>query len=106
LAPNRVWNARNFPWTTAALFLFLSAMAEPEQMQNLTSPVSLVIDAVLVIAFFAFMFWVVASHVPSQDPKMIALWGALTALCLTGVFWLALQMFKVVLRAQRESRRK
>jgi hypothetical protein len=33
---------------------------------------------------------------------MIALWGALTTACMTGVFWLCLQMFRVVFRFQRK----
>ena len=36
---------------------------------------------------------------------LIMLWGGLTAGCLSGVFWLALQMFKVVYKFQRESRK-
>jgi len=78
---------------------------EPSQ-QKLVSPASLAVDAVLVILFFIYMYSVVSTHVPSNDPKMIMLWGALTALCLTGVFWLALQMFRVVFRFHREQRRK
>jgi hypothetical protein len=34
------------------------------------------------------------------------LWGGLTAACMSGVFWLAVQMFRVVLRAQRAAGRK
>jgi hypothetical protein len=74
-------------------------------MRNLTSPVSLAVDAVLVIVFFIYMYTVVSTHVPSTDPKMIRFWGVYTDLCLTGVFWLALQMFRVVYRAQREARK-
>ena len=74
-------------------------MAQPAE--KFTSPVSLVVDFVLVVAFFAYMFGVLKSHVPSNDPKMITLWGAIATSCLTGVFWLALQMFRVVLRAHR-----
>jgi len=74
-------------------------MAESEQ--KLVTPVSLVVDAILVIAFFIFMYWVLASHVTSRDPRMIMLWGAVSSSCLTAVFWLALQMFRVVLRASR-----
>lgn len=80
-------------------------MAEPEQMKNLVSPGSLAVDAVLVAAFFAYMYTVMAKHVPSDDPAMIRLWGAYTAACMTGVFWLALQMFRVTLRGQREMRK-
>ena len=76
------------------------------QSEKLVTPVSLVVDLILVVGFFIYMFGVAQNHVPSNDPKMIHLWGALTAACLTGVFWLALQMFRVVLRAQRAARRR
>ena len=77
-------------------------MAEPEQ--KLTTPLSLLVDAVLVIAFFLYMYSVVSTHVPSHDPKMIMLWGGLTAALFAALFWLALQMFRVVLRFQRQQR--
>jgi hypothetical protein len=71
-----------------------------------TSPLSLVVDFVLVAAFFVFLFTVLRSHVPSNNPKMIALWAGLAAACLSGVFWLCVQMFRVVLRAQLAAGRK
>ena len=77
-------------------------MAEPQQ--KLTTPVSLIVDAVLVIAFTIYMYTVCASHVPSRDPKMVLLWGGLTALLFGALGWLALQMFRVVLRFQRQER--
>lgn len=73
--------------------------------EKFTSPTSLIVDLVLVVAFFLYLFSVCKIHVPSNDPKMINLWGALAAGCMTGVFWLALQMFRVVLRAQRAANR-
>lgn len=73
--------------------------------EKLTTPGSLALDLVLVAAFFAFMFTVLRSHVPSNDPKMITLWAALASSCMTGVFFLALQMFRVVLRGQLRARR-
>jgi hypothetical protein len=78
------------------------AQSEPRSF----SPVSLAVDAVLVIAFFLFLFSLVKVHVPSTDPKMITLWGGLTAGCMSGVFWLCIQMFRVVLKAQREAGKK
>ena len=75
------------------------------QSEKLVTPVSLVVDLILVVGFFIYMYFTMKSHVPSNDPKMITLWAALTSACLTGVFWLALQMFRVVLRAQRAARR-
>ena len=79
-------------------------MAQPET--KLTSPVSLAVDAVLVVAFFLFIYTAVSPHVPSNDKRMVLLWGGLCAACITGVFWLCLQMFRVVLRAQRAANRK
>jgi hypothetical protein len=78
-------------------------MAPPESKP--VTPVSLLVDAVLVIIFSVYMYTVVSTHVPSRDPKMIVIWGLFTTSCLTGVFWLTLQMFRVVLRAQREAAR-
>ena len=71
------------------------------KLGKLTSPVSLVIDAILVAGFFGFMFSLLKSHVPSNDPKMIFIWAFLSAGCMSGVIWLAIQMFRVVLTAQR-----
>ena len=78
-------------------------MAQPAQ--KLTSPASLVVDAVLVIAFFLYIYSLVSVHVPSNDPKWILFWGGMCAACMTGVFWLALQMFRVVLRNHRAPRK-
>lgn len=78
-------------------------MATPEKKPF--SPVTLVIDLVLTALAFALFYWLVNSHVPSSDPAMIKLWGGLGAGCMTGVFWLALQMLKTVYRFQRDSRK-
>lgn len=78
---------------------------EPQSMTKFTSPASLVVDLMLVAAFFIYMYGVLKTHVPSTDPKMIMLWGALGSSCLTGVFWLALQMFRVVYRAYRAAQK-
>lgn len=76
------------------------------QSETKVSPISVVIDLVLVAAFFAYLFTLLRSHVPSNDATMITLWAALGAACMSGVFWLCVQMFRVVLRAQREASRK
>jgi uncharacterized membrane-anchored protein len=78
-------------------------MSSPEKKPF--SIVSLVIDLVLTGIAFVIFYWLVNSHVQSNDPKMIMLWGGLTAGCLSGVFWLAWQMVKVVFKFQRESRK-
>ena len=48
-----------------------------QQESKLVTPASLAIDAVLVILFFAYMYSVVSTHVPSKDHRMILLWGGL-----------------------------
>ena len=65
---------------------------------------NLVLDTLVTLVAFVVFFTVTRSHVPSEDPMMINFWGAVTGLCLTGVFWLAWQMFKVTLRGQREGK--
>ena len=82
----------------------LGCMAQSEK--KLTSPASLAVDAVLIVGFFLFIYWLVSPHVPSNDKSMILLWGGLCSACMTGVFWLCIQMFRVVLRAQIADRRK
>ena len=88
----------------AAFVRLFRAMAQPET--KLTSRASLALDAVLVTGFFILIFSLVSSHVPSHDKVMIMLWGGLCSACLSAVFWLCLQMFRMVLRAQRADRRK
>jgi uncharacterized membrane protein len=78
-------------------------MASPEKKPF--PVVNFVIDLVLVAVAFGIFYWLVNSHVPSDDPAMIKLWGGLAAGCMTGVFWLALQMLKTVYRFQRDSRK-
>jgi len=82
----------------------VSGMAQSET--KFTSPASLLVDAILVIGFFLFMYTIVSPHVPSRDKSMVLLWGGLGTACMTGVFWLCVQMFRAVLRAQRADRRK
>jgi hypothetical protein len=85
----------------AAARLFYAFMQQPEK--KLVTPLSLAVDAVLVIVFFAYMYSVVSTHVPSKDHRMILFFGVSCASCLTAVFWLALQMFRVVAHGQRRA---
>jgi len=84
----------------------MSSSEKPVTTKKLVTPLSLLVDAILCIAFFAYEYTVMAAHVPSYDKSDITIWASLSALCLTGVFWLALQMFRVVFRFQRENPRK
>ncbi len=75
----------------------------PSEQKHVT-PVTIAVDLVLTAVFFFFMFGWVKPHVPSYDPMWVNIWGVLTALCVTGVFWLAIQMFRVVLAGERTLR--
>jgi hypothetical protein len=75
----------------------------PQPEKKLVTPVTLAVDAVLVIAFFIYMYGVTSTHVTSSDRSMIVLWGLVCSSCITAVFWLALQMFRVVVMAQRHT---
>ena len=78
-------------------------MDQPETKH--TTPGSLALDAVLSLAVFTFFLLIFRSHVPATNPKWIYIWAAYGASCMTGVFWLALQMFRVVVRFQRGNRK-
>jgi len=80
--------------------LFFTDMADTEV--PLFRKSDLLVDIILCGGFFVILFTMLQSHVPSNDPTMIYLWSAGTAGCMTGVFWLASWMFRVVLRYQRE----
>lgn len=66
-----------------------------------SSPLRVLLDLVLVLCFFTFFYYVLQSHVPTTDRTTARFWATLSAACMSGVFWLALQMMKTVLRFQR-----
>ena len=78
-------------------------MASPEKKP--VSVVTIVIDLALTAVAFSIFYWLVNSHVPSNDPKMVMFFGASAAACMSGVFWLAWQMLKVVFTFQRDTRK-
>lgn len=80
-----------------------AAMATSEKKPR--SIVQLVIDLVLCALFFAFFFKVLQPHVPSSEPGYTRFFAASAAGCMTGVFWLAMHMVRVVFRFQRASQR-
>ena len=87
------------------LLFLMDQPTENQPPQKFTTPVSLLVDLVLVVLFSIYMFTVLRTHVPSNDPKMILIWGLISTSCMTAVFWLTLQMFRVVYRAHRDSRK-
>lgn len=65
----------------------------------------LLVDLVLCALFFAFFFKVLQPHVPSGEPGFVRFYAASAAGCMTGVFWMAMHMVRVVYRFQRASNR-
>ena len=72
-------------------------MSDQAEDKPLVSKTGIVVDLILSKAFFLFMFWVLMPHVPSYDPKTIYIVAGMTSLCMTGVFWIAANMFRVTL---------
>lgn len=64
---------------------------------------NVVVDTILTLIAFVIFFLISRPHVPSEDAFLVNIWGAITSLCLTAVFWLAWQMFRVTLRGQRDN---
>ena len=66
-----------------------------EKKQPLFSFKGVVIDVILSIIFFFFMREILVSHVPSQDSKTIIIVSCMTSFCMTGVFFIAINMLRV-----------
>lgn len=63
--------------------------------QPLVTKKGVSVDLVLSVLFFLFMREVLVPHVPSQDPTSVFIVSSMTAFCMTGVFWIAANMFRV-----------
>lgn len=69
---------------------------------NLVTKQGAIIDIILTVIFFVGMTNVLKNHVPWVEAGEFAvlLGGAYAAACLSGVFWLALSLFRVTLADQ------
>ena len=72
-------------------------MSDQTEDKPLVSKTGIVVDLILSVSFFAFMFWVLMPHVPSYDPNTVYIVAGMTSFCMTGVFWIAANMFRVTL---------
>lgn len=66
---------------------------------------TLIFDGILVVVFFLFISEVLRPFVPAQTELWTTVFAYLGGLCLTGVFFLGLQMFRATLTDQRQRRR-
>lgn len=92
---------------TKILFDNPAPPSSPAPMSSPASPrfsfLRVLLDLVLVLCFFTFFYYVLPKHVPTTDRTTARFWATLAAACMSGVFWLALQMMKSVLRFQRSA---
>ena len=70
-------------------------MSDETKDKPLISFYGLIFGTLLSIAFFFFMTYVLMPHVPSEDPTTVKIVAGMTSFCMTGVFWLAANMFRV-----------
>lgn len=69
--------------------------------EELVSKRGIVIDLILSGAWFAFFSLALRNYVPSYTEPYVTFFALSTAGCLTGIFWLAISMFRVVLADER-----
>lgn len=72
----------------------------PSEQKHVT-PVTIAVDLVVCAVFFGFMFGWLKPHVPSYNPFFIAFFAASTSLCISGVLWMAIQMFRIVAAGEK-----
>ena len=70
-------------------------MSDQPEDQPLVSKTSTIVVLVLTAIFFFFMRAVLVPHVPSEDPLAVNIVSSITSLCMTGIFWIASNMFLV-----------
>ena len=67
-----------------------------DNTQKLVTRNGVVIDLILTTIIFCFLSWILRPYVPAQTEVYTNVFAVFTASCLTGLFWLVLQMFRVV----------
>ena len=78
---------------------------EKQEDKKLVGKIANVIDIVLALIFFTIMAFLLRPFVPFQGEGVVELWAAITALPMTGVFWLLIQMFRVTFVDQLRAKR-
>lgn len=70
---------------------------ENQENKKLVGKVAIIFDLTLALIFFVIMSFVLRQFVPMQGKGVVEFWAAFTALPMTGVFWIIIQMFRVTL---------
>ena len=69
--------------------------------QKLITKKGLVFDLFLTAIFFAFFAWFLRPYVPAQSEVFTTIFAIFTASCLSALFLLVLQMFRVIFNDMR-----
>ena len=77
-----------------ALNFMIGSMEKSEE--KLVSRKGLVFDLVITVIWFVFFAVILQPYVPAQTELYRTVFAIFTSACLTGVFWLAINMFRVV----------
>lgn len=72
----------------------------PSEQKHVT-PLTVAVDLVLCAIFFAVLFGSIKGQVHSNEVVYVVFFGASATLCVTGVFWMAIQMFRVVVAGEK-----
>ena len=72
-------------------------MPDKTAVKPLVSRTGLFVVGVLSFCFCVLMFFVLRPHVPTQDETAQLIVALMSAFCMTGVFWIASNMFLVTL---------
>lgn len=62
-------------------------------------------DMIFIVPFFVISLLALLPSIPTYSAFWLGFWGVMGALCMTGVGWIALQMFKVVFIDHEASRK-
>ncbi len=69
----------------------------PKPDKKLVGPLAIIFDLGLTAVFFLFMWYVAYAHTPDFSERGRQISAAFCSLCITGVFWLCVQGFRVTL---------
>lgn len=65
-----------------------------DHFKELVKPRGMLVDAAVAGVWFLFFATILTRFAPDQGPALA--WSIPTAACMTGVFWIALNMFRLV----------
>lgn len=67
-----------------------------DRVKMLITNKGIIIDASLAFIWFLFFSWLLRAFVPVRTEPALTIWAVLAASCLTALFWLAINMFRIV----------